>query len=151
MHGKLVCGLVVGLAQLLLLASGANGSAQFKATIMNKLGALEEKLASLEKENMRLKAQSADTEESAVATKSQPTGNGAPDGGPVDWPPKLPQEDQFGKGQQVPFGKHIPRVPGVTYYVANGMQECMLCGVSHTPTPTPPPPLPPSPPGKSLF
>ena len=30
-------------------------------------------------------------------------------------------------GQFVPFGKHVPRVSGVSYYVATGLQECEVC------------------------
>eukprot|EP00753_Platysulcus_tardus_P015834 PLAT5305.2.p2 GENE.PLAT5305.2~~PLAT5305.2.p2 ORF type:complete len:236 (+),score=84.53 PLAT5305.2:45-752(+) len=46
---------------------------------------------------------------------------------PVDWPPKHVGEVPYsGKGQYIPYGKPIPRKPDVTYFVANGMQECMI-------------------------
>merc|ERR1711871_499754 len=32
-----------------------------------------------------------------------------------------------GEGQFIPFGKHIPKMPGVNYYVATGVQECNQC------------------------
>ena len=31
------------------------------------------------------------------------------------------------KGQFVPWGKHIPRYKGHTYFVATGVQECKIC------------------------
>jgi hypothetical protein len=46
--------------------------------------------------------------------------------GPVDWPP-LDMGHSPGPGQYVPWGKHIPRWPGMHYYVATGAQECSVC------------------------
>lgn len=47
--------------------------------------------------------------------------------GPSDWPIFSPPEDGSKKGQQVPYGKKIPRQKNVDYYVASGVQECNLC------------------------
>ena len=48
---------------------------------------------------------------------------------PVDWPPQSNPIDQSAMehSQFVPFGKKIPRLPGIKYFVSSGLQECMLC------------------------
>jgi len=43
-------------------------------------------------------------------------------GSPADWP-----YIKGLKGQFVPWGKHIPRFKGTTYFVATGVQECRVC------------------------
>ena len=51
-------------------------------------------------------------------------------GGPVDWPPATTSAESAAaleKSQFVPFGKKIPRLPGVKYFVTSGVQECMMC------------------------
>merc|ERR1719329_1847119 len=46
---------------------------------------------------------------------------------PVDFPPRGVGMAPMGFGQFVPFGKAIPRQPGVNYYTASGLQECAIC------------------------
>jgi hypothetical protein len=46
---------------------------------------------------------------------------------PVDFPPLGVGTPPAGKGQFIPWGKHIPRKSGINYYVATGVQECDLC------------------------
>jgi hypothetical protein len=60
-------------------------------------------------------------------------GGGAAKGGggvgarPDDWPDLPGPEDGSKRGQQVPYGKRIPRQKGTNYFVASGRQECNLC------------------------
>ena len=54
----------------------------------------------------------------------------APRDGPVDWPPQISKssdQKQLAESQFVPFGKKIPRLPNVKYFVTSGVQECMMC------------------------
>ena len=44
-------------------------------------------------------------------------------GNPVDWDENSEKHPE----QIVPFGKSIPRNPGVVYFVASGEQECEMC------------------------
>ena len=141
--------LIVAVAVALVGGTSAHG---VPSDVMNKIAQLESKLATLEAKNHALEATKtqAGVEKAASqmrfqSAKSEPvpaptgggtgsvTGAGGADGGPVDWPPRRPNTID---GQLVPFGKHIPRKPGVTYFVANGMQECMLCQVSPAPATT---------------
>ena len=46
---------------------------------------------------------------------------------PDDWPDLPGPEDGSKRGQQVPYGKRIPRQKGINYFVASGRQECNLC------------------------
>merc|ERR1712146_485956 len=46
---------------------------------------------------------------------------------PVDFPPANVGRGPMGFGQFVPSGKAIPRLPGIMYYTASGMQECAIC------------------------
>jgi hypothetical protein len=48
---------------------------------------------------------------------------------PVDWPPQSNPADKsmMERSQFVPFGKKIPRLPGMKYFVSSGVQECMMC------------------------
>jgi hypothetical protein len=49
--------------------------------------------------------------------------------GPIDWPPATNPTDKSTQehSQIVPFGKKIPRLAGIKYFVSSGVQECMMC------------------------
>lgn len=46
--------------------------------------------------------------------------------GPADWSTE-PVLGPSQPGQFVPFGKHVPRKPDVTYFTMTGVQECLVC------------------------
>merc|ERR1712216_340516 len=50
---------------------------------------------------------------------------GAGEASPVDW--GLDTKPSEKESCMVPWGRHIPRKPGIDYYVVTGYQECLTC------------------------
>lgn len=77
------------------------------------------------KHTMETAARHAATAHAKAQFGSLSGGEGESEHMPVDWPMK--SKGKAINEQFVPWGKHIPRKPSVTYFVATGYQECNQC------------------------